>query len=135
MENGGFLYTASHDEENSIGDKSEHGKDGPESEPAGEADEFDHLLGGFGEEGFFGPGVGGLLIGFEGFVGLSGDRLKLIGGIHFNIELRDDPKSDTGGLLEEGKMHVGDVFILGRVGGDNACDGDVDADGFKFVTG
>ena len=95
LEDRGFFDPAPDDEEDGIGDEPENGKDSSQAEPAGEADELDHLFGGFGKEGFFWSSVSGLLVGFEGFVDLLGDGLKLVGAFDFDIELRDYSESDA----------------------------------------
>ena len=134
LQDGGFLHAGADDEQDGVGDEAEDGRDGAQSEPAGEADELDHLLGSLREEGLLGTSDSGLRIGTERFVDRFGNGIKKIRGGHLDVELGDGSQSDVGGLLEKGEMNVGDIVVLGFLGLDDAGDVDVDSDRFKLVT-
>ena len=109
--------------------------DRADAEPAGEANEFDQLGGGFGEERFFRPGVGRFLAAAEKLVDGGGHGIELLGFSHSNIELGDHPKPGARGLLEERQFYVSDIVVLREGRAEDAGNRDGDAGGVEAITG
>ncbi len=77
LQDGVLLHPAADDEEHGVRDEPEDGGDRADPEPAGEADQFDELARGLGEECLLGTRAGRLLVGGEGGVDLAGDPVEL----------------------------------------------------------
>ena len=131
----GLLDAATHNQEYGIGNQPEDGGHRAQTKPAGETDDFNHLLGCFREKGLLGTGDRWLGIGSKGVIDSLGDLIEKISGGHLDIELGDGSEAHSRGLLQEGQVDVGDIVVLAFSRLDDAGDVDIDSDGLELVTG
>ena len=76
----GLLDAATHNQEYGIGNQPEDGGHRAQTKPAGETDDFNHLLGCFREKGLLGTGDRWLGIGSKGVIDSLGDHLNCLVG-------------------------------------------------------